>query len=41
MASFSFLMFTYLSVPGLSCCVHDLQSWQANSVSRGMGDLVP
>ena len=41
MAPFSFLIFTYLSAPGLSCSVRDLQSWQANSISRGVGDLVP
>ena len=41
MASFSFLIFTYLSAPGLSYIVRDLQSWQASSISRGMWDLVP
>ena len=40
-ASFSFLIFTYLSAPGLSYIVRDLQSWQANSISRSVWDLVP
>ena len=31
----------YLSAPGLGCSMRDLQSWQANSISRGMWDLVP